>query len=392
MSIQSLSTHNKWARWLVFVFAVLLYLPSLGYDFTQDDAIVIYENDYVKKGFAGLGDIFSSDSFSGFFGGADKSQLVSGGRYRPLTLGLFAVVYEVAGETPWVYHLLAVLSYGLLCFLLYRVLIGIHTSWLQEHQALFALTCTLLYAAHPIHTEVVANVKGLDETLSFLFSLLAFQATLSFIKKRSTVDALCSPVFLFLAILSKESAAPMVVLIPLFAYLLSGAKEGKRTSSLKITGFFSITFMTYWLLRSTIIGSGIGVAPLELMNNPFIKIVDGQYLAFTSEEKWASIIYGLGKYIQLLFFPHPLTHDYYPRHFGVVNFRDLTVWLSLIMNAMLVLIALLGIKKRSMISLIIIFFYATIFLTSNILFVRALSLCAFFIICCDSKSRIFTRL
>lgn len=353
---------------MVFAFAVLLYAPSCMYEFTQDDAIVIYDNDFVKQGWGGLYDIFITDSFTGFFEGEQKSDLVSGGRYRPLSLALFSVLYGIVGSSPWVFHMVSLLTYGLLCLLIYQALISIQISWPRNHQLVFALLCTAIYAAHPIHTEVVANVKGMDEMLSFLFSTIAFLASLRYVRDKSFLALALAGLSLFLALLSKESAAPMVILVPFFAYFLSGDQVSKFSSSVKV-GILSMTvFGVYFYIRSTIIGTGLGDTPNELLNNPFIKVVDGSYLAFTSEEKWATILYGLGKYIQLLVFPHPLTHDYYPRHVGVMNFSDLSVWVSGIMNLALLGIAALGIRRRSMISLMIVFYYATIFLTSNVLF------------------------
>jgi len=368
MTIAQFSSNVRLARLLVFVFAVVLYAPSLTYEFTQDDAIVIYENDFVKQGIDGLSEIFSTDSFTGFFSGEQKSDLVSGGRYRPLSIALFAALYELVGATPWIYHLISVMTYGLLCLLLYQSLISISTSWRRDHQLFFALCCSLIYAAHPIHTEVVANVKGMDEILSFLFSILGFLAALSFMRTRNLLALLGVGSALFLSLLSKESAAPMIVLIPLFAFFLSGKLPSKIPSLVSIGGLSMGVFLVYFFMRSSIIGSSLGDTPNELMNNPFIKVVEGSYLSFTSEEKWATIIYGLGKYLQLLVFPHPLSHDYYPRHIGVFDFGQLSVWLSVVMHGTLLAIAAIGIRRRSMISLMLLFYFATIFLTSNVLF------------------------
>ena len=368
MFISRISQDVRMTRLIVFVFTVVLYAPSLTYEFTQDDAIVIYDNVFVQQGWSGLSDIFTTDSFTGFFSGEQKSDLVTGGRYRPLSLAIFALIYDVVGSTPWIFHLMSVMSYGLLCLLLYQALISIQVSWPRESQLLFALICTLIYAAHPIHTEVVANIKGMDEILSFLFSLVAFLASLRFIKTKSIFAFIGVGISLFLALLSKESAAPMVLLIPVFAFFLGGREKPKLSSSV-IVGLLSITvFAAYFFIRSSIVGGGLGDTPDELLNNPFIKVVDGSYLAFTSEEKWATILYGLGKYLQLLFFPHPLTHDYYPRHIGILDFSELSVWLSGIMHVVLLAIAGVGLRRRSMISLMILFYFATIFLTSNVLF------------------------
>ena len=69
---------------------------------------------------------------------------------------------------------------------------------------------------------------------------------------------------------------------------------------------------------------------MELMNNPFIKLVGENYVPFSGTEKLATIIFILGKYLALLVFPHPLTHDYYPRHIDIMTFSNIFVILSAI--------------------------------------------------------------
>jgi len=368
MTLKSFIIHDRWPYWTILLLAIGIYLPSLGYDFTQDDAIVIYENEYVQQGLSGIKKILTTDSFSGFFSGKDNSGLVTGGRYRPLTPALFAVVHQIAGSTPWCFHLLSVLSYGLLCLLIFHTLRTVNTSWTKVRQDFFAFIATAIYAVHPIHTEVVANVKSLDEIFTLLFSLISFLFARRFLRSGSVIDLAFGGVTLFLALMSKETSAPMVVLIPLFAFVLSEKPLRRFKSISGVAVSCMVAFGVYLTFRLMIVGSPDSTLPAEMMNNPFIKVVDGQYLPFTASERYATIIYGLGKYIQLLFFPHPLTHDYYPRHIGVMSFGDAAVWLSLVMHASLLLICAKGMMHRSMTSLMILFFYATLLLTSNVLF------------------------
>ena len=350
---------------IIFVLAIGIYSNTVFHDFTQDDAIVIYENIYVQQGVDGLKNIFGKDSFSGFFDGENKSSLVSGGRYRPMTIAFFAVVNEVFSSDPMPYHICNILIYGLLCLLFYKVLVTAQNSWSNEKLLFFSFLAALVFTTHPIHTEVVANVKGLDEIFSLLFGILAYFFTAKFLKSKNWLYLIGASSALFIALLSKESAAPFVVLIPLAAYYFNSAR---LKHALSLGCMLSVIFLLYWLLRTSIVGSDFGAPSTEMMNNPFIKLVDNNYVSFSPSEKWASITMGLGKYIQLLFFPHPLTHDYYPRHFEVVNLSNIKVIAAAIMNIALIVIAILGIRKKSFISFCIFMFYATIFLTSNIPF------------------------
>ncbi len=349
----------------IIVVCLLLYVNTLGHSFTQDDAIVIYQNEFTKKGLAGIRDIFSKDSFYGFFG-SDRSSLVSGGRYRPLSIAFFAVVYEIAGDKTLIYHLVVVCIYALLCWSLFHFINRLSIPRDVHTRRLLAWTAVMLFAAHPLHTEAVANVKGLDEIFSLLFGVVVGMTGLAYMRRHSVISLIGSAFLLFLALLSKENAIIYVLLLPLVMFYF--VENRSNRSLLTLSSTWLVVSVLYVLLRASIIGSGLGAAPMEMLNNPFIKYQDGVYAPFTFAEKWSTIVYGLGKNLQLLIFPHPLTHDYYPRHFPVSKWIDVPVIMSFIMNACLVLIALLGIRRRSFVSFAILFYFISTGLTSNILF------------------------
>lgn len=370
----SKSINNKLTQWwqrtyvpelIICLLAFTVYANTLGHEFTQDDAIVIYDNDYTQQGISGIKDIFGNDTFSGFFKEEGKEKLVAGGRYRPMTLAAFAVIWQFFGNTPWVFHLFVVLNYVLLCLVFYWV-IRMFDFKNSQTSITFALLASIVYAVHPIHTEVVANVKGLDETWSLLWSLLALLSAWKYQKRGAIISLIGSSICMWVALLSKESALPWILLIPVILWFFNAKPQKNRIVTVALC--LGATLIGYLLIRGVIIGWSFGEPPMEMMNNPFIKVVDGQYLPFTTGEKWASIIYGLGKYLQLLFMPHPLTHDYYPRSFGVVSLGDPAVLMAVLMHAMMIGIGILGIAKRSFVSFCIFLFYATIGLTSNIVF------------------------
>ena len=81
-----------------------------------------------------------------------------------------------------------------------------------------------------------------------------------------------------------------------------------------------------------------------------------------------TIFLTLLKYILLLIFPHPLSHDYYPRSFDIVDFSNITVILSFLLHLALAGLALFLIKKNRIISFGILFYFITISIVSNIVF------------------------
>ena len=124
-----------------------------------------------QKGFSGIPEIFGKDTFFGYFKTAGKESLVAGGRYRTLTVAMFAIVYQIFGKNPFPFHLLTILLFASVCLLLYRtLLLLLHDSTASGYGPLVAWATSILFAAHPIHTEAVANVKGCDEIVTLLFN------------------------------------------------------------------------------------------------------------------------------------------------------------------------------------------------------------------------------
>jgi len=117
-----------------------------------------------------------------------------------------------------------------------------------------------------------------------------------------------------------------------------------------------------------VIGNQVGDAPLELMNNPFLKLEGNKYVHFTFGEKMATIFYTLGKYIQLLFLPHPLTHDYYPRHIEMKTFGDLSVLASLLIYVSLLVVGIKLALRKNLIGFSILFYLITLSIVSNLIF------------------------
>jgi len=64
--LESILTSRK-MYWVVPFLAFILYANTLSNDFVLDDGIVITENDFTKKGFSGIWEILTTDSFHGFF-------------------------------------------------------------------------------------------------------------------------------------------------------------------------------------------------------------------------------------------------------------------------------------------------------------------------------------
>lgn len=328
--------------WALALFAFLLYADTLHHGFTLDDVVVITQNRYVQQGLGGLADIFSHDSFDGYLGAAgENGPIVTGGRYRPLSLALFATVQQFFGAKPRAFHLLAVLLYALSCALLFRLL----SRLLQGNAGVrwVPLLAAALFAAHPVHTEVVANVKGCDEILALLFSLAAWQFALLAVDRQKPGWSLVAGMAFFAACLAKETALAFALVIPISLWAFRGIS---LASSLRRCWPTGLALLLFLLLRGSVLGWQFGGQMMhDPLNNPFLKY-DGQaWVPFSFAEKTATLLYCLGQYLRLLVWPWPLTHDYYPRQIGVMDFGKMAVWASVAMWTALLVFVGWGFRK-----------------------------------------------
>lgn len=342
---------------LLFFISFGAYFNTLNHEFVLDDKIVITENSFTKQGVAGIKDIFSNDSMTGFFG-MDKN-LVSGGRYRPLSMAIHAVEWEMFGNNPLWFHLFNVLFYGLSVCLLFLVLIGLFPVSTSSAPYLgIAFLAALFFAINPLHTEVVANIKSRDEIVSVLFALLSFWLYLEYLTSRKWALLISASSVFFLSLLSKESTIVFVVIVPLMIFYRMD--EINRRDLIVISSCLALISATYIVMRVGVIGSAKMEITKELMNNPFLNA--------TGSEKWATIFYTLFLYLKLSFWPHPLTHDYYPKQIPIVGWDDPIAITSFLLHVALVVFAIYGLRKKNLNSLFVWIYLGGLGLYMNILF------------------------
>ena len=333
-----------------------LYGNTLGHDFALDDAIVITDNEFTKKGFSGIWDQLTNDQFVGFYG--TKKELVSGGRYRPLSMVMFNIEYALFGENPFISHLMNVLWYLLNALLLFLVLKHLlPKKWEENPWIPLSLLVTLIWVFHPIHTEVVANIKGRDEIMAFCGELLTLWFLLQWLEKKQIGQLLGMAGVFFLALLAKESAITWLAVFPLAIYYF---KNEQLKRALPAFGLLLFVALVWLGIRYKIVGGGISDVADNLMNDPFLES--------TTAEKYATIMLTLGKYVKLLFFPHPLTYDYYPKHIPIVGWNNPMVILSAFLYLSMIGAAIVGFFKRNLYSFGILIFLITLSIASNLLF------------------------
>ena len=182
--------------------ALACYANTLGNGFVFDDSAYLASD--AVRGLA-LGELFGA-SWMGL-------EL-----YRPLTLLSLGCDFQLFGEAPWGYHLTNVLLHSVNSLFLY----ALARDLLGEDRA--ALWVALLYACHPLQTEVVAWISARGDLLA---SLLSLGALLAHRRRRVLAYLLYAG-----ACLSKETA--MVLPVALF---LMDSREGVAAWSKRHWGY-----------------------------------------------------------------------------------------------------------------------------------------------------------
>ncbi len=347
----------RWQQWLVLILPLLLYANTFNHDFALDDAIVYTDNEFVQQGIAGMDDILLNESFVGYFG--KQKSLLTGGRYRPLSLLTFALEKEVFGMNPTVSHLVNVLLYALTGWLMLLVLARLirpdpnRTKW----KDVFPLAATVLFLVHPVHTEAVANIKSRDELLALLFSLWALWQLLLWLEQAKVMRLVSAGLLLLLALLAKESAYPMLVALPAALWLF----RKPRWKALIIASLPLALAATCGLaLRWQVLGGFEAAKVPNLMNDPF--------LWASATERAGTIVYTLLVYLRLWVFPWPLTYDYYPFHISYHSLGEPLILAGLALYGLLLAASVVGFFKRSIPAAGLLLYFLTLLPVANIFF------------------------
>jgi len=330
---------------LIAGFGFILYANSIQNGYVLDDELVCSRNSFVQSGFAGLGDIFTGSWYEGFNGEKDRY-------YRPMMLAGFAIEKQLFGHQAWVYHLMNVLTFAFLLFLLYHVL----RLMFPKRSYWLPVTICLLFAAHPIHTEVVANIKSRDELYALLGLLGMIYGLLRYAQGTQTKHLVLAFSSYAFALLAKESSLAFLALAPLTLYFFSDFSFQKIG---KITGGYILMAGGYLLLRMQVISSE---------PDAFATIDNGLFSTDSSSEQLATAIGMLGKYMGLLIFPHPLSFDYSYNQIPIVGWGNIGVIISLLISVGLIAYAIWRTKEKDPISYGVFWMIVTFVVTSNLLF------------------------
>ena len=269
-------------RHRLFVFLIItllifgLYGPSLKNGFAYDDEAQIEQNPYIKSL------IFLLRAFTSCLWENHLPQCRDyADYYRPLQTISYILTYFISGN-PSFFHFINIVLYIIACYLIFLFLEKILDKKLAVFLAL------LIFLIHPIHSEAVIWIASVPELLFSIFSISLF---LIYFSKNRHKNWL-APVFFFLALLSKETAAFLPLAIITYDYLFKQKKID--WSYLREYWRYLLFFVIYLLLRINAIGV-------------FRQYSDtGEIYAIKFKDSVIRTILAFGEYLKKIFWPFPL--------------------------------------------------------------------------------------
>lgn len=237
----------------LIIIAFALFANTLANQFVYDDHFLIEQNEALRQWSYFTTAFTDSHAYDVAFLNFQDSQL---DYYRPFTRMLFALAYQAFGLAPHYWHLLNLLIYCAVVALTYLVI-----EELTESRAA-GVAGTLLFAAHPIHSEAVAWVNCLVETLHALFFLAAF---LLYLRAQAQPDRARlfyagSLTLALAALLSKETALALPILVGAHQFIVAETTLPRRIwKGVRMSVPYLLVVALYFFMRYNAYGRSLRI-------------------------------------------------------------------------------------------------------------------------------------
>ncbi len=249
---------------------------------------------------------------------------VNTGLCRPVAGAYYLITGALVDLQPAGFHLAQLGLYGMnvatVCVFFRRI-----TPGPAVRAATLSLVATLVFLVHPIHTEVVNNIKSADEMLCLQGLLCAGLAWLEYeaTSQRRSWWGACAAYAVALG--SKETAVPMALMLPALWYFFRGRSWRE---SLRAAVPFGVMAAAFVVLRQFVLRREPAAPIVTVLNNALLATTERSVQV-------ASAIGYLGRYVRMLFLPYPLSFDYTYNAIPLQSFRDPLVWCALVVVAAL---------------------------------------------------------
>lgn len=356
-SEKSSSTKIWWYPVIIAFATILIYSNTFQHRFVLDDHGII-KNNKITKSAVSLENtklIFTTPLRKGDFSDLENSL------YRPFVKLVFNIEWNLFhGAENMVtaankFHIVNTLLYALLgVFIFYVLYDALGRKWL------IPFFVTLLFMLHPMHCEVVANIKSGDEVLSLLGIVMAIRCVQLYLSKQKFWLLLLAVMAYLMGSFSKESTVVAVAIFPLFIYFFTDAKLIKNMLVSAIMLGCSLFFL---LCRYVVLHKYPDSSPLSALDNYLVLCKDG---SFPQSSQFASAVNTLGLYLKTFVYPHPLSCDYSYSSLMPVGAGDPGFLFSFILYLGMFGLAIYLWKRKSPIAFGLFWFFISMSITSNV--------------------------
>jgi protein O-mannosyl-transferase len=346
---------NKWLYAIVLaLIAFVVFTNTNNGAFTLDDPGIINSNKITKEqfSFSNTITIFSTSYRDGLLGNFENTL------YRPFVKLCFNILYNISGEDTFAYHLLNILLYCLISILIFIVVSKIFKN------NLIAFLSSLIFIVHPIHSEVVANVKGLEELISFTGLLATIYFAFQYDEEGKNKSLMFCILGFCIALFSKESSVLGIILVPLCLFFAN-----KNMWNKKIMLGLGLSIIFFLICRHFALSHYDSIkATASKLDNILYFAVDEN-----KNTNWA-MRFGTAFYLQgfalfKLLWPTALSCDYNFAAITPKTFANYEAWLGLAFYIGLIVLTIKSYRKNKIISFGISWYLLASLLTNNIFMV-----------------------
>lgn len=322
----------------IALFSSALYINSISGEFIWDDQSFVADNTSIRT-LANFGRFFT-DNKTGAIGELANDV------YRPLTTLSYAIDHAVWGLNSFGYHLTNIVLHSANAILVCILLLILSGNFF------IAFFGSLIFASHPVQTEVVAWISGRSSVLFLLFFLSSLIFYIKFAREKKNIFYYLSLSLFALSLFSKEMSITLPFIIILYdMHFPSGNRLKGRVA--RYLPYFILSLF-YVALRITLTKR---IGQFEGWGSPYFVFL--------------TMLNVVADYIRILVFPVKLCAVGYPIPI-TVSIREPRVILSIVtLSAILVSIPVLFRRNRPA-SFALLWFFITLLPVLNIIPIKAL--------------------
>lgn len=338
---------NSFVYLLIIAAAFLLYGNSIPNGYSLDDHLVNHRNHLTQNGIKGIPEIFTSYSFN------EKNLSYS---YRPVLLASFAIEYSLFGTGPHVSHFISLCLYIIFSLLLFRFL----QIAFPDTKFLIILFPVLFFLVHPVHTEVIDNIKSRDELLANVFGLAMLIQYIKFWADRRVFRIFLCLLLFTLGYFSKQSVFYYLALLPfLHIFNLVTQKNGNNRNTMLFASLVVVSLVVVVSSAKNFLLPGHGSGRSYLFfENPLV-----------GYSFWERIPTGLSVSLfnlKLLVWPFVLSYYYGYAQIPLHSWGNVLPYISLFLHLALMIILFRNFRVNKLISLGIVIYFINISAVSNV--------------------------